>query len=113
MTRGGSSAAGNRAERVATCHTCGLPILAVGARGPLPTRHPECRPATEQLLYQIRSAARLAHTIGRQTIGRELDALAAVLMVAEAAPAIARRSAASVAIKADAVNTVPWTRLGE
>lgn len=79
MTRTGSATAANPAERVATCQTCGLPILAVGARGPLPTRHPECRPPSEQLLYQVRSAARLAHTIGRQAIGHELDAIAAVV----------------------------------
>ena len=78
----------NPAERVAgqefrqwrDCPTCGEPVEG-GTRGPLPRLHRDCVAPEQALLYQVRSAARLAHRIGRQSAGLELDALAATLLV--------------------------------
>lgn len=95
----------NRAERGAgqlfrqwrDCLTCGRPVEG-GTRGPLPRRHPGCQPADAQLLYQVRSAARLAHRVGRQAVGFELDAIAAVLQVSvPRAGAVAASTAAGLA----------------
>lgn len=110
MTRGSPAVAQNRAERVSSCESCGRPIVA-GRRGPLPRRHRHCRPPDEQLLYAVRSAARLAHSSGRQAVGFELDAIAAVLQVNTPRQPSAPEPAAIPA------RTPPpageWTRFGE
>jgi len=79
MPRSPAADATNRAERVSTCESCGGPVVA-GARGPLPRRHRDCRPVGQQLLYHLRSAARLAYRTGFHSIGHELDTLAAGLV---------------------------------
>ena len=79
----------NPTERVAKCETCDGPIVA-GARGPLPRRHPECRPPEAQLLYQLRTSARLARSIGNQLVGQQLDAMTVEIQL-----------------------STSWTRLGE
>jgi len=69
----------NPAQRVSTCDACGGRLVAA-ARGPLPRRHRDCQPRLDQLIYQVRTAARLAHALGWRSIGFELDHVAATLI---------------------------------
>jgi hypothetical protein len=117
MPRSPSPDATIPAERVSTCESCGDPVVA-GARGPLPRRHPDCRPPGQELLYRVRSAAKLAHRSGYQALGRELDALAAALLVSgRQTPPSATPRQPSVPEPARAARTPPpageWSRYGE